>query len=126
MLPRSYCKKLQLICIELLLCYTNESVLAGVDLQNHYVAHHHCIIVDPLVVDDMQLVVGLPLDLRWSLVQDVVRVLQFSELVDDAAPAEWKTVLVEPCLVSRTQCLPLWEKETPGAGVGLKSEIDSF
>ena len=120
-----YCKKLQYICIELLLwCYSDESVLAGVDLQNHYVAHH--VIVDFLVVADMQLVIRLPLDLRWTLVQDVVRVLLFFELVDDTAPAEWKAVLVEPCLVGRPQCLPLWDKETPCAGVGLKSAVDSL
>ena len=51
------------------------------------------------------------------------------ELIDDAAPAEWKTVLVKLCLVGDPQCLAfqaLRDKEAPCAGVGLKSEIDSF
>ena len=62
------------------------------------------------MIADMQLVVGLPLDLRWSLLQDVVRVLRFLKLVDDTAPAEWEAVLVEPCWVGRPQCLPFWDK----------------
>ena len=57
MLPCCYCEMLQHIHIELLLCYSDESVLAGVDLQSHYVAHH--VVVDLLMVADMQLVVRL-------------------------------------------------------------------
>ena len=48
------------------------------------------------------------------------QVIRFLELVDYAAPAEWKTVLVKPCLAGRPQCLPLWDNEAPCAGVGLK------
>ncbi len=39
----------------------DEGVLAGVDLQDHHVAHN--VIVDLLVVANVQLVVRLPLDL---------------------------------------------------------------
>ena len=77
------------IHIELLLCYPDEGV-AGVALQNKFVVHH--VIVDPLVVADMQLLrlvrLSPQVDLRWSLVQDVVRVIQCLELVDNTAPAE--------------------------------------
>ena len=61
MFPCSYGQKLQQICIVLLLCYSDESGLAGVDLQDHHVTHH--VVVDLLVIADMQLVVKLPLDL---------------------------------------------------------------
>ena len=61
MFPCSYCQKLQQICILLLLCYSDEGVLASVDLQDHHVAHH--VVVDLLVVADMQLVVKFQLAL---------------------------------------------------------------
>ena len=48
------------------------------------------------------------------------------ELIDDTAPAERKTVLVKLCLVGNPQLLTFRDKEAPCAGVGLKSEIDSF
>jgi hypothetical protein len=64
---------LQNIHVELLLNYWDEGILAGIDLDNHYVAHR--VIVDLLVVANMQLIVRLPLDLQWSLVQDVEKVL---------------------------------------------------
>ena len=59
----------------------------------------------------VQLVVRLLLDVQWSLVQDVARVLTKLERVDNTAPAEWETVLVERCLISRPQCLPLRNKK---------------
>ncbi len=102
MLLYCYGEKLQHVHVELLLSYSDKSAFAGVNLHNHYVAHH--VIVDLLVVAYMQLVVRLPLDLRWSLVKDVALVLGMLELVDDTALAEWKAVLVEPCLLSRPQC----------------------
>ena len=58
--PCSYCQKLQQICVVLLLCHSDECILAGVDLQDHYVAHH--VVVDLLVVADMQLIVRFPHD----------------------------------------------------------------
>ena len=48
------------LCV-LLLCYSDECVLAGIDRQDHHVAHH--VVVDLLVIADMQLVVKFPLDL---------------------------------------------------------------
>ena len=48
------------------------------------------------------------------------------ELIDSAAPAEWKTVFCKLYLVGNPQCLLLLDKEVPCADVGLKSETDSF
>ncbi len=56
----SYCQKVQQLGVELLLSYSDEGVLTGVDLQDHHVAHH--VVVDLLIVANMQLVVRLPLD----------------------------------------------------------------
>jgi hypothetical protein len=61
LLPCCYCGKLHQVSVELLLSYSDEGVLAGVDLQNHHVSHH--VVVDLLVVANVQLVVRFPLDL---------------------------------------------------------------
>ena len=60
-------------------------------------AHRVIAAADLLAVACMQLAVGHPLDLRWSLVQNVGRVLRVLrlELVEDTALVDWKTMLVE-------------------------------
>jgi hypothetical protein len=99
-------QKIQQVGVELLLGYSDEGVLAVVDLQDHHVADH--VAVDLLVVAYMQLGVRLPLDLWWSLVQNITLVLGMLGLVDHTAQAKGKTVLVKlhfALLVNHKVCL---------------------
>ena len=89
-------QEIQHVKVEPLLGHPDERALFSIHLKNHHVPNQ--IIVHPLVIADMKLIIGGPLELLWVLVQDIIGAVH-TVLVNDSSFSKRKRMLVELRLI---------------------------